>query len=305
LSRVLALTDPADVRGGSVATGLDLWAAATLRQAGLSGVRPYQAEPFFVGTVARMTQPFFERIDDAVRGLAALDGQLGQLPAHEARQLRQSLRQLVGHLRGLRAEVERSTTAVLGESRRKQVNVFLAEWDRGLELLISTKTFALAVDTKELVKNLPNRWEEFDGDLKNLRGRFSLAVIGALTVLPAVAMRGALPAFVDMMTKLTAPGRPWVNAHDRATIIVADWDARTDDVVPIINDSVDESQLPAELQPVQFFDALLERLFQRAPVTEHAQARVAARQARGEEVESLTEAAAAVEQAENVQGEQA
>jgi hypothetical protein len=163
---------------------------------------------------------------------------------------------------------------VLGESRRKQVDVFLAEWDRGLELLISTKTFALAADPDELVKNLPNRWEEFDGDLKNLRGRFPLAVIGALTIVPDETLTGTLPAFVDMMTKLTAPGRPWVNAYDRSAIIVAPtWVPGSTNIVPILNDSLGEDQLPTELQPSLFFDALLERLLERAPISEHREAR--------------------------------
>jgi hypothetical protein len=177
------------------------------------------------------------------------------------------------------------------------VDVFIAEPDRGLELLISTKTFALAADIGELVKNLPNRWEEFDGDLKNLRGRFPLAVIGALTVLPSLALRGALPAFVDMMTKLTAPGRPWVNAYDQAAIIIADWEHRTENEVPILNHQLDDSKVPPSLQPEQFFNSLLTRLFERAPVTEHLQARIAAGEPLGIDIKALAEAAGAVEEA--------
>jgi hypothetical protein len=290
LGAVLARTDPSDVRSGSVATGLDLWAAATLRRAGLQGIRPYAAEPFFVGSLAARSQPTFDLIDQAIRELQELTVRLtsGSVP--------RALRTLAGQLKRLRAEVERSTTSVLGESRKKQVDVFMAEWDRGLELLISTKTFALAVDPGDLVKNLPNRWEEFDGDLKNLRGRFPLAVIGALTILPAMALQGTLPAFVDMMMKLTAPGRPWVNAYDRATIIVADWDQATKEFVPILNDDLDEGQLPAVLQPATFFDELLRRLFERAPVQEHQAARMAAAEAKGEDTTAIAAAAAAVEE---------
>lgn len=101
------------------------------------------------------------------------------------------------------------------------------------------------------------------------------------------------------MTKLTAPGRPWVNAYDRATIIVADWSQATDDFVPIVNGELDESQLPAELQPFEFFDLLLARLFQRAPVTEHASARLAARQARGQDTRAILETVQALGEAED------
>lgn len=152
LSRVLALTDPQDVRVGSVATGLDLWAAATLRQAGLRGVRPHEGEPFYVGDLARGAQSTFHLIDRALQDLAALDAQIRRVAPSQAIALRATSQALTSQLRRLHRAIESSTTAVLGESRRKQVDVFLAEWDRGLELLISTKTFALAVNAKELVK---------------------------------------------------------------------------------------------------------------------------------------------------------
>jgi hypothetical protein len=261
-----------------------------LRSAGLVAVRPQAAEPFYASKTGGVLQDYFSRIDQSVLGLelglAALDG--------DQRQTRDALRayrSLVSTLRALRKEVERSAGTVLGESRRKQVDVFLADADRGLELLISTKTFALAADPSELVKNLPNRWEEFDGDLKNLRGRFPLAVIGALTILPAMALQGgALTAFVDMMTKLTAPGRPWVNAYDTTAIVVADWENARDGFVPILNGELAEAQLPYELSPLRFFDVLLGRLFERAPVTEHSLARIRAARARGDGAAEIEEA---------------
>lgn len=185
-------------------------------------------------------------------------------------------------------ELERGTTAVLGESRRKQVDVFVADWDRGLELLISTKSFALAADPREVVKNLPNRWEEFDGDLKNLRGRFPLAAIGALTIVPSVVLKGTLPAFVDMMAKLTAPGRPWVNGYDRAAIIVVEpWNDNAVDSVRILNDSLDLETLPEELRPETFFDSLLTKLLERSPITEHEQARLNRARAMGLDVDAI------------------
>src|SRR5688500_6205015 len=69
LSQVLALTDPEDVRGGSVATGLDMWAAAMLRASGLRVVRPHGSEPFFVSRLAVEATPTFEAIDRELRTL--------------------------------------------------------------------------------------------------------------------------------------------------------------------------------------------------------------------------------------------
>ena len=297
LSKVLALADPKDVRGGSVASALDMWAAATLRSAGLRNVVPRATEPFFVSALASATLPDFDGID---RELTALErGTPGQTSSTHRDQ---AYRRLIGALRRVRANLERGTTAVLGESRRKQVDVFVADWDRGLELLVSTKSFALAADPKEIVKNLPNRWEEFDGDLKNLRGRFPLAAIGALTIVPAAVRNGTLPAFVDMMTKLTAPGRPWVNGYDRATLLIVEpWEANTIDRVRILNGELGEGELPGELQPETFFDALLSKLLERSPITEHEAARVERARALGQNASAI---ARAVEATKGIVGEE-
>lgn len=298
LARLLALTDPRGVRAGSVATGLDLWAAATLRQAGMQDVMPREAEPFFAGRLTGVARPIFEAVDSALGQLSGISERLKlEARTNDYREVDKVRRALLTQLRRLRRELERATTTVLGESRRKQVDVFVADRDRGLELLISTKTFALATDLREIVKNLPNRWEEFDGDLKNLRGRSPLAVIGALIVVPAAALDGALPAFVDMMTKLTAPGRPWVNAYDRAAIIVADWPSHHTEPVRILNGGLNANQLPDDLQPFSFFDALLRRLLERAPISEHREVRVALQRSLGQDPSALREAAEAEERA--------
>jgi hypothetical protein len=288
LGRVLAHTDPTQVRGASVATGLDFWVAAMLRQAGVRGVVPQATEPFYVSGLATALQAEFSNVEDAVRDLEVAGRQVSQRELGRA--IQRSTRQLASATRRIRSSVERSTVAILGESRRKQVDVFVAEWDRGLELLVSTKTVALAAP-EELVKNLPNRWEEFDGDLKNLRGRFPLAVIGALLMIPASARANSLPAFVDMMLKLTAADRPWVNAYDCAALIIADWDRATGDSVPIRNAEFSSDDLPPSLQPEQFFRELLHRLLDRAPVTEHVEARMAARRARGDDPSVIERAA--------------
>lgn len=289
LGRVLALADPKDVRGGSVASALDLWAAATLRSAGIHNVVPRAVEPFFISKGSSDALSEFSAVDTELHSLlSSIETVAGSNGATHVRQLAQKHRRLVSALKRVRAELERGTTAVLGESRRKQVDVFVADWDRGLELLISTKSFALAADPKEVVKNLPNRWEEFDGDLKNLRGRFPLAAIGALTIVPAVVLDGTLPAFVDMMTKLTAPGRPWVNGYDRAAIIVVEpWDANSVESVRILNDTLDPDMLPQELRPESFFDALLAKLLERAPIAEHERARLDRANAMGQDAAAI------------------
>ncbi len=56
---------------------------------------------------------------------------------------------------------------VLGRAYVKQVDVLIAQWSRGPELLVSTKSMV-----SSFRNNLPNRFEESYGDAKNLRGRY-------------------------------------------------------------------------------------------------------------------------------------
>jgi hypothetical protein len=295
LSRVLALTDPKDTLSGSVATGVDMWAAATLRQAGLEGVRPQASEPYYASQLAAELAPFFAAIEAE---LTRMEDMSERLRVSGAKDLAASAngmrRRFRTQVRRIQEAVNRGGDVILGEGRKKRVDVFSAHWDRGLELLISTKTIALtAKDATGVLKNLPNRWEEFDGDLKNLRGRFPLAVIGVLLVMPSIKFEDTLPSVIDMMAKLTAEGRPWTNAYDHAAIVIVDsWAIESTDRVGIRNDDpAISSRLPHELQPSSFFNAMIERLFLRAPIVEHLEARAAKAAAAGEDPESIRRAA--------------
>ncbi|MBI3972939.1 MAG: hypothetical protein HY332_16805 [Chloroflexi bacterium] len=157
--------------------------------------------------------------------------------------------------------------------------MFLTRADRGLELAVSTKTLAVSVsEAGEHGKNLANRWEEFDGDLKNLRGRFPLAVIGALLLVSkTLFVTDVFPAAADMLSKLTARGRPWVNAYDAATIIVAPtWAQGQNDPVQVLRlDDVRarHPDFPEYLAADHFFDGLIQKVLERAPNAEHRLAR--------------------------------
>lgn len=60
---------------------------------------------------------------------------------------------------------------ILGQAYAKQMDVVIARWDRGPELLVSTKA-----QLSSFGKNLPNRFEESYGDASNLRGRYPLGI---------------------------------------------------------------------------------------------------------------------------------
>src|SRR5581483_8058382 len=68
--------------------------------------------------------------------------------------------------------------------------------------------------------NLRNRFEEFVGEAKNLRGRYPLAAIGILFVVRSTIFQeqGAFQFLADMLTRLRSP-----ELFDTAGLIVAEW----------------------------------------------------------------------------------
>lgn len=106
---------------------------------------------------------------------------------------------------------------VLGRAYSKQVDVVIAQWARGPELMISTKSMVSSFGN-----NLKNRFEESYGDAKNLRARFPMAAIGFLFVFRSTIMD--VPArfekAVDMMRKLRAE----MDVYDTTCMVLAEWD---------------------------------------------------------------------------------
>ena len=188
IGQLLRLTDPTNTTGASVATAADMWVAEQLRQAGFSHVVPRLREPYYISPSVSSCYDngYFDRIDenlervqasiDRIKDIeAGLPADLNRTLAGERRALSRASSALTSAIRQARSRLEQSTIALVGEGRRKQIDVFIADWDRGLELAVSTKTLALGVESlNEQTKNLPNRWEEFDGDLKNLRAIFDV-----------------------------------------------------------------------------------------------------------------------------------
>lgn len=135
---------------GVPALALDVWLAYELRRAGFASDAVWP----------RATHP---RILPAV--MAAL---LEALPKPQGEALRQRLVK-EGNVKGVTA----SSASILGKNYSKQVDVIMADWATGPELLISTKRMDSSYG-----KNAPNRVEESYGDAKNLRLRHPLAALG-------------------------------------------------------------------------------------------------------------------------------
>jgi hypothetical protein len=154
-----------------------------------------------------------------------------------------------------------SDARVLGRAYAKQIDVLVAQWSRGPELLVSTKSMV-----KSFRKNLPNRFEEAYGDAKNLRGRYPLAAMGFLFVLRSTVLdeRGTFERAVDMMRKL----RDEPDIYDATSIVLAEWRDEPFEGVRLRQDAV-----PPDLAADQFLATLVERVLNRTPVEMHVDVR--------------------------------
>lgn len=238
LGRLLTLpvASGAMSESGSFAGGIDSWIAQEFRRAGFS---PDEVWP-------RATRP---RI--LPRDIAVL---LEKLPSAQRLELRRRLENLPA--------VAPVDARVLGRAYEKQVDVVIARWDRGPELLVSTKA-----QLSSFGKNLPNRFEESYGDAGNLRGRYPLASVGYFFVQRATIIEREPEAFersIDMIRKLRDLGDS--NGYTATALLLVDWDTTTDEP-PVVRPLPD--LVPDDVRPAQFFTTLIDRLLAVTPVTSH------------------------------------
>lgn len=187
----LSLASP--TQSGTPAKALDVWLAHELRRAGFGSDEVW---------------PRAERPRVLPHEVALL---LGEIPAQQRSVLGQQL------IKGVRG-VSGTDARVLGKNYIKQVDVVIAQWQRGPELLVSTKRM-----DSSFGKNALNRVEESYGDAKNLRGRHPLAALGFLFALRSTAWgREPLAAdrIVDLLIKL---GRE-DDAYDTTAMVVLEYD---------------------------------------------------------------------------------
>jgi hypothetical protein len=222
---------------GALANGVDLWLANEFRRAGFG---PDEVWP-------RATQP---RI--LPRDVAAL---LEKLP----RQLELAVRAQLENMKS----VAPTDAKILGRAYEKQVDVAIARWDRGPELLLSTKT-----QVSSFGKNLSNRFEEAYGDAGNLRSRYPLAAVGFFFVQRATILTDEPQAFektVDMMRKLRDLGG--ANGYTATGLALVDWPEDGSDV------QVHLDRVPKDLQPGQFMRKLIQQILAATAVTQHVEVR--------------------------------
>lgn len=254
LSQLLAIPVAAQSgsESGRLAKAIDAWVAQELRRAGFGGDEVWP----------RLTKPRVFPRDLALylEGLPAADR-----PAAQARVLKNK-------------RVAPSDAKVLGRAYVKQVDVLIAQWSRGPELLVSTKSMV-----SSFRNNLPNRFEESYGDAKNLRGRFPLVSMGFLFVLRSTvtAEAGTLDRAIDMLRKLQQE----VDVYDATCLVIAEWiDPPAYESLVIRNDLV-----PDDLRADRFLATLIDRVLERTPIDMHVDVREA-REHRPLPLEELEEA---------------
>jgi hypothetical protein len=244
LRRILtvAVDEGAVRQSGVFANGVDVWIAHELRRAGFSADEVWP----------RPTRP---RI--LPRGLAVL---LDNLPARQREELAPRIARTPA--------VAPTDANVLGRAYDKQVDVVIARWDRGPEVLISTKA-----QLSSFGKNLPNRFEESYGDAGNLRGRHPLAAVGYFFVQRATVIRDEPAAFertIDMVRKLRGLGPGDLNGYTATALLLVDW--TTDENGETVPEIVQEP-VPDDLAAPQFFTTMIDTVLAATPVTFHVPVR--------------------------------
>ena len=221
---------------GRLAKAIDAWVAHELRRAGFGDDEVW---------------PRLQRPRVLPREVALFIEGLPKNQQDEAR------RQLAKNKR-----VAPSDARILGKAYVKQVDVVVAQWARGPELLVSTKS-----TVSSFRNNLPNRFEESYGDAKNLRGRYPLVALGFLFVLRSTVLdeRGTLDRTVDMLRKL----RSDVDGYDATSLVLAEWSEKPRfDTVKVRDDAV-----PGDLQVGRFLETMIAAVLDRTPIDMHVRVR--------------------------------
>jgi hypothetical protein len=228
---------------GALANSVDVWIATELRRSGI--------EPDAVWPRAERPRLLPQALAKAVRDL-----RLSADP--ETRAIQQAV------IDKLLRSAGSGGSYILGGFFLKEIDVVVAEYDRGLELGVSTKTM-----TGSAAKNVANRFEEAAGDLLNIRTRYPLATFGYCYLVTGNVPQdepAAWERIKDMCRKLRSLSTADETAsYDATCLLVVDVDKR--------KVKLNEELVPEDLSPDRFFETLLTTLFSRSPVSEHQVAR--------------------------------
>jgi hypothetical protein len=224
---------------GIFAKGIDSWIAHELRRAGF-GMDEVWPRPRRPRVLPRELSILLEKLPTELR--ADLAARIERLPAA--------------------APVD---ARVLGRAYVKQVDVCISRWDRGPEILVSTKA-----QLSSFRKNLPNRFEESYGDAGNLRARYPLAAVGFFFLQRATILTDEPDAFelaVDMIRKLRDRGDG--TGYTTTGLLLVEWD--DNEPPPAVRARPD--LVPEDIAPPRFFGDLVRHVLEVSPIAHHVRVR--------------------------------
>ncbi len=250
-------------QSGRVAKALDAWIAAELRRAGFppDAVWPRAKRPRILPAdlvpVEEAVAEALERLDEFYTRLqtygdaAEKKGLKRDLPS--LYRVRPAIRNILDALPGEPA------AHILGRFYVKQVDVVVSTWQRGPDVLVSSKTAF-----SSYLKNKNNRYEEAVGEATNLRDRHPRAAMGFAFLVRTniTSEEGAFEYLRDLLVRLRKPDGDF----DATMLLAGEWD---DDDLELKR--VDD---PAEmLSAPRFFSDLLAAVMNNAPVDLHREIR--------------------------------
>jgi hypothetical protein len=257
---------------GRAAKALDAWIAHELRRAGFppDAVWPRARRP-------RVLPADLAKAEALVAGaLARLDEFESRLNLYSSSAAKRGLEGAAPSLYRVRPAIARiaealgtSATNVLGQFYVKQVDVLVSTWQRGPDVLVSTKT-----QFSSYLNNKNNRYEEAVGEATNLRNRYPMASMGFVFLVRSNVFdeRGAFVYLRNQLARLRKPDGPF----DATMVLVADWDDGLN--LEEIEDLVLAQAPPDDPEPVlsapRFFRDLLDAVMNNSPVDIHTELRV-------------------------------
>lgn len=237
---------------GRPAKAFDAWVAHELRRSGFpaDAVFPRMSRPRVLAEGLGPLEQKIEALSSAFREVEA-DGTKLRPPS-----LRRAIRSLEDHPLGS------ASAYILGDFYAKQVDVGLSAWDRGPDILISTKTMFSAYG-----KNLKNRHEEAVGEISSLRRRHPMAAMGYAYLVrqDILEQPNAYAQLYDILYRLRRAGETF----DATLLLVADWD----DEHPERGVRLLEEPAP-ELSASRFFADIVGAAMERSPNRVHQEVRL-------------------------------
>jgi hypothetical protein len=246
----IPISEGSSQQSGRMAKAMDAWIAQELRRAGFpeEAVCPRTRQP-------RMLPAEVAPVEAQLDELLALVDQSEQASGQRLQPvaLRRAIMRLRGSLPGS------ADARVLGRFYVKQVDVLVSSWQRGPDVLVSTKTMF-----SSYLKNIPNRYEEAVGEATNLRNRHPMTAMGyAYLARNNIFDEGAFVALRDVLTRLRHPDGPF----DATMLLIADWDTDAGTLT-----SIEEAS--DELGASRFFEDILNTVMRNTPVGMHQQVRL-------------------------------